>query len=387
MSTKWQTPIIFDLDDLNAHPQESNRRTNYAPPVVISDVETTVSNAEMASNAKSFSTDNILETLETEKLDLKLEGFPSLMQLVEKSGKVWEKLSIPTTSPWFWLLCGLGLWWIGMLLVDSFNFIAARFSNNLLIGLFFLGLFGIIVVSLARLSWAAWQDFLALKSVSNLQTEGQELLESKNYGHAMPYINKISRFYAQRQDVKERLDRFYMTVNDSHLNSEVCALFSKQVLKEIDEKAYCLILKQARETALLVALSPRAFLSTILTLWSTVKMIRDLATLYGGRPGFISSISLIVKVFQSLIYAGISERIAESVSDLLGGSLLSVVSAQLAQGVGSGILTARVGLHTMQKCRPLPFRADEQPQWQSIAREIWASFKSSDVSVRNAKTA
>ncbi len=116
-------------------------------------------------------------------------------------------------------------------------------------------------------------------------------------------------------------------------------------------------------------------------------MIRDLATLYGGRPGFISSISLIGKVFQSLIYAGVSERVAESLSDILGGSLLSVVSTQLAQGVGSGILTARVGLHAMQTCRPLPFREDEQPKWQSIAREIWASFKSSDASVRTAKTA
>jgi putative membrane protein len=387
MSTKWQTPIIFDLDDLNTHPQESNRRTNYAQPVIVSDVENTVSNADMASNAESFSQDPLSETFETEKNDLKLESFPALAQLVEKGGQLWEKFSIPTTSPWFWLLCGLGLWWIGMLLVDSFNFIAARFSNNFLIGLFFLGLFGVIIVSLARLSWAAWQDFLALKSVSNLQTEGQDLLESKNYGHAMSYINRIARFYSQRQDVKSRLERFYMTVNDSHLDSEVCTLFSNQVLKELDNKAYRLILKQARETALLVALSPRAFLSTILTLWSTIKMVRDLATLYGGRPGFISSISLIGKVFQSLIYAGISERVAESLSDILGGSLLSVVSTQLAQGLGSGILTARVGLHTMQKCRPLPFRADEQPQWQSIAREIWASFKSSDASVRNAKTA
>lgn len=382
MSTKWQTPVIFELDDLNAHPQENNYRTSYTPPVVISDMEKIQSTADIKNNLESSSLNNISET---EKLDLKLEGFPSLMQLVEKSGKVWEKFSLPTTSPWCWLLCALGLWWTGALVVDSFHFIATRFSNNFLSGLFFLGLFGVIIVSLGRLIWAAWQDLLALKSISHLQSEGAEFLESKNYGHAIPYVNKISRFYTQRQDVKEHLDRFYMTVSDSHSDSEVCALFSKQVLKEIDEKAYRLILKQARETALLVALSPRAFLSTLLTLWSTVKMIRDLATLYGGRPGFISSISLIGKVFQSLIYAGISERIAESVSDLLGGSLLSVVSAQLAQGVGSGILTARVGLHAMRTCRPLPFRADEQPQWQNIALEILTSFKPSVSSTRNTK--
>jgi len=375
MSTKWQSPIVFELDDLNSPPQESNRKTNYSPPVTNLNVES-FDNPEIESVVS-----------ETEKNDLKLEAFPALAQLVENGGKIWEKLSFPTTSPWFWLLCGLGLWWTGLLVVDSVNFIAARFANNILIGLLFLGLFGVIIVSLSRLIWSAWQDFLALKNVSTLQTEGKTLLESNHYGHAMPYINKIARFYHQRADVKNRLERFYMTINDSHLDSEICAVFSKQVLKELDNNACRIVLKQARETALLVALSPRAFLSTFLTLWSTVKMIRDLATLYGGRPGFISSISLIGKVLQSLIYAGISERIAESLSDILGGSVLSVVSAQLAQGLGSGILSARIGLHAMQVCRPLPFRADEQPQWQSIAKEIWSSFKSSDSMTRTPKTA
>ncbi|MEY3220421.1 MAG: hypothetical protein RIT27_1778 [Pseudomonadota bacterium] len=379
MSTKWQSPIVFELDDLNAQPQESNRKTNYSPPFTVSDIENTVSNVDIPETCADIS--------ETEKNDLKLEAFPALAQLVEKGGKLWEKLSFSTASPWFWLLSGLGLWWAGMLFVDSFNFIADRFANNTLIGLLFLGLFGVIIVNVGRLTWVTWQDFLALKSVSNLQADGKELLESNQYGLAMPYVNKISRFYSQRPDVKARLERFYMTVNDSHSDSEVCALFSKQVLEELDRRAYHLILKQAKETALLIALSPRAFLSSFLTLWGTVKMVRDVATLYGGRPRFVSSIKLLGAVFQNLIYAGVSEQVAESLSNLLGGSLLSVVSTQLAQGVGSGILTARVGLHAMRVCRPLPFRADEQPQWQHIARDVWSAVKPSESSPKNTKTA
>lgn len=348
MSTKWQSPVIIYLGT-----------DQPIPP------------SPKTEKPKWKELENVLGQFEKE---------------IEKVGKLWEKFSIPTTSPWFWLACGLGLWWVSILLVDSFNFIENRFSNSFLLGLFFLGLFSVIVVSLGRLVWTAWQDFLALKNVSTLQTEGAQLLVSKDCGQAIPYFKKITHLYAHNPNIKERVERFYMMVNNSHLDSEVCTLFSKQVLNELDEKANRLILKQSTETALLVALSPKAFLSTLLTLWNTVKMIRDLATLYGGRPGFISSISLIGKVFQSLIYAGISEQVANSLSDILGGSLLSVVSTQLAQGMGSGILTARVGLHAMKVCRPLPFRAVEQPQWQSIAREIWSSFKTSDPSFHNQKT-
>jgi putative membrane protein len=78
---------------------------------------------------------------------------------------------------------------------------------------------------------------------------------------------------------------------------------------------------------------------------------------------------------QNLVYADVSEILAESVADAFGNSVLSVVSTQAAQGVGSGILTARVGLQAMALCRPLPFQTEEKPRLKEIRWEIVSSLK------------
>lgn len=114
----------------------------------------------------------------------------------------------------------------------------------------------------------------------------------------------------------------------------------------------------------------------LLTLWRNIRMIRDIATLYGGRPSFLTSISLVNSVVQNLVYADVSELLAESTTDILGGSVLSAVSVQAAQGMGSGILTARVGLQAMMLCRPLPFQAEEKPRLSEVRWEIVSALKS-----------
>jgi len=137
-------------------------------------------------------------------------------------------------------------------------------------------------------------------------------------------------------------------------------LFSNFVLKEIDQQAYHIVSQRSKETALMVMISQIALLDAILTLWRNTRMIQDIATLYGGRPGFLGTITLIGGVLQNLIYADVSEMVADSAAEILGGSMLSVMSAQVAQGLGSGVLTARIGIQTMQACRPLPFSEEEK---------------------------
>ena len=47
----------------------------------------------------------------------------------------------------------------------------------------------------------------------------------------------------------------------------------------------------------------------------------------------------------------------------------------MAQGLGSSVLTARVGLRAMQVCRPLPFLEGEKPRLKEIRKEIIKSLK------------
>ena len=51
-------------------------------------------------------------------------------------------------------------------------------------------------------------------------------------------------------------------------------------------------------------------------------------------------------------------------------STVAKLSARAAQGVGAGLLTARLGLRTIEACRPLPWCADEKPRLGELRKRL-----------------
>jgi hypothetical protein len=86
--------------------------------------------------------------------------------------------------------------------------------------------------------------------------------------------------------------------------------------------------------------------------------------------GYWSRIRLIRQVFRNMLYAGATELVTEVGMDLLGAELTAKLSARAAQGVGAGLLTARLGMRTMEACRPLPWCADEKPKVGELRKRL-----------------
>ncbi len=342
-------PVFFDLDKLETIAEEEAAITlDYTPPIILPE-------------------DTLLE--ENDFLTAH-EPTPVILPHIEQTAS-----SRLVTSPWLWLFGSLGLLFSLMLLIEAYYLVVQQYDNSFFFGTLFLGLILTAITAIATLSWRAYQDIQALRIVSTLQKEGQKIMANDGYGSAIYYLNKVAQLYAHNPEIKTRLERFYLTLNDSHHDRELCLLFSSYMMKDIDQQACRIVTQRSQETALLVMISQMAWLDSLLTLWRNIRMIRDVATLYGGRPGFLGSISLISVVLQNLIYAGASEVVADGVAEMLGSSVLSVMSAQAAQGLGSGILTARLGLHAIQACRPLPFSEDEKPRLKDIRKVIVSSLK------------
>ena len=64
------------------------------------------------------------------------------------------------------------------------------------------------------------------------------------------------------------------------------------------------------------------------------------------------------------------ELVTEVGMDLLGAELAAKLSARAAQGVGAGLLTARLGLRTIEACRPLPWCGDEKPKLGELRKRL-----------------
>jgi putative membrane protein len=135
------------------------------------------------------------------------------------------------------------------------------------------------------------------------------------------------------------------------------------------------IAKFSSESVVLVALSPIAIIDMLLMLWRNLRLVNKIAALYGLKLSYWSRIKLIKQVIINMAYAGASELVADLGADLLGAELLGKLSARMAQGLGAGMLTARLGLKAMHLCRPIPF-TDDAPKLGHIRQNIVSQVQS-----------
>lgn len=117
----------------------------------------------------------------------------------------------------------------------------------------------------------------------------------------------------------------------------------------------------ARQVALATALIPLALADVTAALVVNLRMIRRVAELYGGRPGFLGSWRLARSVAVHLLATGAVAVGDDLIGSLAGGGVVSKISRRFGEGVVNGALTARVGLAAIDLCRPLPFRLGRRP--------------------------
>ena len=60
---------------------------------------------------------------------------------------------------------------------------------------------------------------------------------------------------------------------------------------------------------------------------------------------------------------------------LVSQDVTAKLSARIAQGIGVGLLTARLGVKAMELCRPLAFQLNEKPKLSHIQQELLSSVK------------
>lgn len=172
---------------------------------------------------------------------------------------------------------------------------------------------------------------------------------------------------------KENEQAWQDALNSSHSSNELLQLYSRVVLSKVDEKALAEIARFSTEAVVLVALSPVAIIDMLIILWRNLRMVNKVAGLYGLKLGYWSRIKLIRQVFVNMVYAGASELIADFGSEMIGADLLGKLSGRLAQGLGAGMLTARLGVKTMQLCRPIPF--EDKPKLAHVRKEMLTTIK------------
>jgi putative membrane protein len=294
--------------------------------------------------------------------------------------------------PWLWRLI-ISLFML-IVLIEGTQFFIEGFSHSPFITSIYAALFTALSVVSVRV---LWQEFVGLRQFKHQQVLKQQAItllspESLSSEKSTPEYANSAAINATNAEIfcqklndslpcdlvfnndNAQANDFWQEALLTELSSkEIVQLYSRVVLNKVDEKALNEVAKFSTEAVVLVALSPVAIIDMLVMLSRNLRMINKIAGLYGLKLGYWSRIKLIKQVFVNMAYAGASEIISDFGSDMLGAELLGKLSARFAQGLGAGMLTARLGIQTMQLCRPIPF--DDKPKLNHIRKKISKQIK------------
>jgi len=212
------------------------------------------------------------------------------------------------------------------------------------------------------------------KKQQDLQVRVHALMEDDSKEDAIELCEVISNKLPC--DLMLEQESQWQSIDKSdYSDQEILALYSRVVMSKVDQKAVAEIARFSSESVVLIALSPMAILDMLIMVWRNFRLLDKVSGLYGLKLGYWSRIRLIKQVVVNVVYAGASEIVADFGTDMLGADMLGKLSGRLAQGLGAGLLTARLGLKVMKLCRPVPFE-DDAPKLGQIRKEMLSQIKS-----------
>ncbi|CAM2967086.1 TIGR01620 family protein [Vibrio mytili] len=214
-----------------------------------------------------------------------------------------------------------------------------------------------------------------LRNHFSVQEESEALLRSDSVGKGKAFCEKVAEESGVLAE-NPGFDRWANSVNPAHSDAEILDMYDSMVVTQQDKLATKIVSQHATESAALVAVSPLAAADMLLVAWRNFKMIDNLSKVYGVELGYASRIKLFKAVFVNMAAAGASELAIDAGMDLMSMDLAGKVSARAGQGLGVGILTARLGLKAMALLRPLPWHPDRQVKLGTIRKAIVAKVAS-----------
>ena len=266
-------------------------------------------------------------------------------------------------------------WWIfGALLVAGLSLaevvlaISQVISSHDWLGAGWLGVLLLLLVGMLMMGVKELRSLKQLKLQAELRERSADLFNTPAIGVGQQHCEQIAKQLPQ--SYQPFVNRWRSSLESHFTNHEVLSLFELMVLQPIDKAALGNITKHASASGVMIAVSPFALLDMLIVLWRNIVMINQLSKHYGVSLSYWGRIALIKKIFRNMLYAGAMEIASDAGNYALGVGLTGKISSRLAQGLGAGVLTGRIGLKALHECRPMPWLACSKPGLSHLTTKL-----------------
>ena len=212
-----------------------------------------------------------------------------------------------------------------------------------------------------------------LRAIETLQLTAAHAINQDDEGSARQTVEALSQLYKGKPETAWNLKSYAAHADDILDPRDRVRLAERYLVDPLDEVAHRIIAKRAKRVTLLTTVTPAAALDIMFVAAQNIAMLREIATLYGGRPSTFATLKLARMVVAHLAIAGGLALSDNFIHLFVGKGLLGRLSARFGEGAVNGILTSRIGLAACDVCRPIPKEVSKRETLSSLLKEL-ASF-------------
>ena len=252
-----------------------------------------------------------------------------------------------------WIGYGLASLFVGLLLVNLATYIVAQFDRSIIIGILsvavVIGGLGLVVVGI----WKEVDALLRIRTVDFIRAgligETHPLVQVRD--GVLQWMNSLDQASAPRG---EAVSRMRQAENLEALRSALDAA----VLMPLDMRARGVVKRAAAEVFGSAALSPIPAVDAMVFIYRALRLLREVASIYGLRPGVLATWTLARQTLANAALVATTDELSGRLAASFFGS--AKVQHWIGELAGAGVAAQRMlrfGTAAMSACRILPMNA------------------------------
>lgn len=239
-------------------------------------------------------------------------------------------------------------------------------------GLGFLGLGFAALVSVALIAIIAREalSLMRLATIEKLHARALAVIASDDRAESRAVLADLLKLAHTNPRLARARTALQGHADDIIDGADLIRVAERELMSPLDIEARRLVSVAAQRVSVVTAVSPRAVVDVLFVAAAAIRLVRQLAKLYGGRPGTLGMITLMRHAISHLAITGGMAASDSMIQQVLGHGIAAKLSQRLGEGVLNGLLTARLGLAAIDVTRPLPFTALPRPQLGDLAKDL-----------------
>ncbi len=268
----------------------------------------------------------------------------------------------------FWSgVAGLVLLGLGLGVTHLIEDLFARSESLGVVGLFFTFA---AALALGVITLREALALVRLATIEKLHARAESVLLSDDHDESRAILRDLLKLAHEKPQLARARTALTSHADEIIDGADLIKLAERELMTPLDIEARRLVSTAAQRVSIVTAISPRAAIDILFVFVASLRLIRQLARLYGGRPGALGMIRLLRHVIAHLAITGGMAASDSLVQQMLGHGIAAKLSQRLGEGMLNGLLTARLGLAAIDVTRPLPFTALPRPALADLARDL-----------------